>query len=148
MHHFQWLTSKHKRALVEALEKIKSGTPSCGHLVFFSFGIKAIYVCSKPNNLFVLFGFFEELMLLGFISLLLTVLQDHISDICIPKSIGDSWLPCSKEAKSKSESENKGRKLLGFSDPDFSYRRRLAVKGNDYCSKEVGSKGFCFHSDI
>lgn len=95
----KWLTSKHKRALVEALEKIKS-----------------------------------ELMLLGFISLLLTVLQDYISDICIPKSIGDSWLPCSKEAQSKSE--NKGRKLLYFSDPDFSYRRRLAVKGDDYCSKE------------
>lgn len=107
--------------------------------------MKAIYVCSKTNNLFVLFDFFEELMLLGFISLLLTVLQDYISDICIPKSIGDSWLPC-KEAQSKSE--NKGRKLLYFSDPDFSYRRRLAVKGDDNCSKEVKCKGFCFRTDI
>ncbi|VVA12264.1 PREDICTED: MLO [Prunus dulcis] len=95
----KWLTSKHKRALVEALEKIKS-----------------------------------ELMLLGFLSLLLTVLQGRISDICIPKSIGASWHPCSKEAESKSE--NKGRKLLDFSDPDFSYRRRLAVKGYDYCSEQ------------
>ncbi|CAL9007806.1 unnamed protein product [Prunus brigantina] len=73
-------------------------------------------------------------MLLGFMSLLLIVLEGPISDICIPKSIGDSWLPCSKEAQSKSA--NKRRKLLYFSDPDFSYRRRLAVKGDDYCSKE------------
>lgn len=36
----------------------------------------------------------EELMLLGFISLLLTVTQDPISNICVPKSIGNSWHPC------------------------------------------------------
>ncbi|CDO99726.1 unnamed protein product [Coffea canephora] len=35
-----------------------------------------------------------ELMLLGFISLLLTVVQDPISKICIPKSAGRSWHPC------------------------------------------------------
>ncbi|CAK7343000.1 unnamed protein product [Dovyalis caffra] len=46
-----WLTRRHKRALYEALEKVKS-----------------------------------ELMLLGFISLLLTVGQGPISDICVPKS--------------------------------------------------------------
>ncbi|KAL6131284.1 hypothetical protein ACLB2K_069660 [Fragaria x ananassa] len=47
----RWFKSRQKRALYEALEKIKS-----------------------------------ELMLLGFLSLLLTVLQDPISGICIPKS--------------------------------------------------------------
>ncbi|KAK6136292.1 hypothetical protein DH2020_029956 [Rehmannia glutinosa] len=36
-----------------------------------------------------------ELMLLGFISLLLTVSQDHIAEICIPRSVGHSWHPCS-----------------------------------------------------
>ncbi|PIN11990.1 hypothetical protein CDL12_15409 [Handroanthus impetiginosus] len=35
-----------------------------------------------------------ELMLLGFISLLLTVGQQKISEICIPKSVGHSWHPC------------------------------------------------------
>ncbi|KAM7504455.1 hypothetical protein LguiB_003359 [Lonicera macranthoides] len=42
-----------------------------------------------------------ELMLLGFISLLLTVTQDYVSKICVPKSIGNSWHPCddSKYAK-------------------------------------------------
>nr|GEU67391.1 MLO-like protein 12 [Tanacetum cinerariifolium] len=38
-----------------------------------------------------------ELMLLGFISLLLTVGQDPISDICIPSRIARTWHPCNKE---------------------------------------------------
>lgn len=33
-------------------------------------------------------------MLLGFISLLLTVGQKPIANICIPKSVGESFLPC------------------------------------------------------
>ncbi|KAL0341417.1 UNVERIFIED_CONTAM: MLO-like protein 1 [Sesamum radiatum] len=39
----------------------------------------------------------EELMLLGFISLLLTVFQGRISTICIAKHLTDDWLPCKKE---------------------------------------------------
>ncbi|KAL1553239.1 MLO-like protein 6 [Salvia divinorum] len=35
-----------------------------------------------------------ELMLLGFISLLLTVTQDYLSDICVPKNVAYSWHPC------------------------------------------------------
>ncbi|XP_057799040.1 MLO-like protein 6 [Salvia miltiorrhiza] len=35
-----------------------------------------------------------ELMLLGFISLLLTVLQEPLSNICVPKKVGHSWHPC------------------------------------------------------
>ncbi|CAN6565776.1 unnamed protein product [Malus baccata var. baccata] len=91
----KWLARKHKRALVEALEKIKS-----------------------------------ELMLLGFLSLLLTVLQGPISDICISKSIGATWHPCKYNKSSKSEKN--GRKLLEFFNP----RRRLAVKGYDYCTEK------------
>lgn len=54
-----WLHKKHKKALVEALEKIKA-----------------------------------ELMILGFISLLLTVAQGPISDICIPSKVARTWHPC------------------------------------------------------
>ncbi|XP_010260352.1 PREDICTED: MLO-like protein 12 isoform X2 [Nelumbo nucifera] len=36
----------------------------------------------------------SELMLLGFISLLLTICEEHISKICIPKNVGESFLPC------------------------------------------------------
>ncbi|XP_022849198.1 MLO-like protein 1 [Olea europaea var. sylvestris] len=38
----------------------------------------------------------EELMLLGFISLLLTVFQSSITKICIPKHLTNHWLPCKK----------------------------------------------------
>ncbi|XAR72098.1 hypothetical protein NMG60_11018616 [Bertholletia excelsa] len=40
-----------------------------------------------------------ELMLLGFISLLLTIAQEYISDLCIPKKVGYSWLPCGPDDK-------------------------------------------------
>ncbi|TYJ13146.1 hypothetical protein E1A91_A10G031900v1 [Gossypium mustelinum] len=36
----------------------------------------------------------SELMLLGFISLLLTVSKKRIANICIPKNVGETFLPC------------------------------------------------------
>ncbi|XP_059670303.1 MLO-like protein 12 [Cornus florida] len=36
----------------------------------------------------------SDLMLLGFISLLLTVFEKLIANICIPKSVGETFLPC------------------------------------------------------
>ncbi|OVA11098.1 Mlo-related protein [Macleaya cordata] len=39
----------------------------------------------------------SELMLFGFISLLLSVGQGPISKICIPKSVGDNFLPCKEQ---------------------------------------------------
>ncbi|XP_047973037.1 MLO-like protein 6 isoform X2 [Salvia hispanica] len=42
-----------------------------------------------------------ELMLLGFISLLLTMTQDKLSYICVPKSVANSWHPCRKTHKRK-----------------------------------------------
>ncbi|KAI3751469.1 hypothetical protein L2E82_22556 [Cichorium intybus] len=57
-----WLHNRHKKALSEALEKIKA-----------------------------------ELMILGFISLLLTVGQGPISDICIPSKVARTWHPCTTD---------------------------------------------------
>lgn len=37
-----------------------------------------------------------ELMLLGFMSLLLAVTQEHISKICVPSKVADKMLPCRK----------------------------------------------------
>ncbi|KAH7841421.1 hypothetical protein Vadar_029674 [Vaccinium darrowii] len=37
-------------------------------------------------------------MLLGFISLLLTVTQDKIAEMCIPKRVGNSWHPCDRDS--------------------------------------------------
>lgn len=47
----------------------------------------------------------EELMLLGFISLLMTVFQHLISHICVPESISSHMLPCQKQEGLASEQE-------------------------------------------
>ncbi|KAL8052152.1 hypothetical protein ABFX02_06G194400 [Erythranthe guttata] len=49
----------------------------------------------KPSMYEALEKIKAELMLLGFISLLLTVMQETIADICVPRSVAHSWHPCS-----------------------------------------------------
>ncbi|PKI74606.1 hypothetical protein CRG98_004933 [Punica granatum] len=73
-------------------------------------------------------------MLLGFISLLLTVLQTPISNICVPRKIAASWQPCSTPLKSITTTENYERRLLQFLDLTDIPRRSLATKGYDKCS--------------
>ena len=80
-------------------------------------------------------------MLMGFISLLLTILQGPISDICIPKSIAATWHPCDgKQEKAKAEKSSDSteyrRRLLQFLDSGESHRRFLASKYDD-CAKKV-----------
>ncbi|KZV30599.1 MLO-like protein 13 [Dorcoceras hygrometricum] len=50
----------------------------------------------------------EELMLLGFISLLLTVFQGLISTLCVPRNLAEVMLPCKLETRHS----NKGRRLF------------------------------------
>ncbi|OVA00651.1 Mlo-related protein [Macleaya cordata] len=80
-----------------------------------------------------------ELMLLGFISLLLTIGTKPISKICIPAKAGDIMLPCSKidNYKDKQKSDVGGggdedgdhkRKLLWLAQ-DLVWRRALAAAG-------------------
>ncbi|VVA93860.1 unnamed protein product [Arabis nemorensis] len=109
-----WFKTKNKKALYEALEKVKA-----------------------------------ELMLMGFLSLLLTIGQDYISQICISKSIAASMHPCSaselaritkkkptKDAVNEGEEEeNSGRKLLELVE-SFIPRRSLATKGYDKCAEK------------
>ncbi|XP_044504371.1 MLO-like protein 6 [Mangifera indica] len=104
-----WLKKKHKRALYESLEKIKS-----------------------------------ELMLLGFISLLLTVGQSLIANICISESVASTWHPCSKEqdeqmteeTEEETDSENR-RKLLSVIASGGTFRRSLATAAStDKCAEE------------
>ncbi|XP_058094415.1 MLO-like protein 1 isoform X2 [Magnolia sinica] len=52
----------------------------------------------------------DELMIMGFISLLLTVFQDPVSRICISKSLTVHMLPCKKEKQP--DLSNSGRHLL------------------------------------
>ncbi|KAH7519808.1 hypothetical protein FEM48_Zijuj08G0076400 [Ziziphus jujuba var. spinosa] len=73
----KWFTERHKKALFEALEKVKA-----------------------------------ELMILGFISLLLTFGQSYIARICIPIKVAKSMLPCAP--KESTTEEEQRRKLLWF----------------------------------
>ncbi|KAJ9172540.1 hypothetical protein P3X46_015767 [Hevea brasiliensis] len=73
-----WLTERHKRALFEALEKVKA-----------------------------------ELMVLGFISLLLTFGQTYIIKICIPQNVADTMLPCRADGENDQTEEHR-RRLLWF----------------------------------
>ncbi|KAF8108299.1 hypothetical protein N665_0111s0013 [Sinapis alba] len=82
-----------------------------------------------------------QLMLLGFISLLLVVLQSPVSKICIPERIAATWHPCSSQqevAKYGKDYIDDGREVL--EDYDFnefySSRRSLATKGYDKCAEK------------
>ncbi|KAL9302167.1 MLO-like protein 12 [Arabidopsis thaliana] len=111
-----WFKKKHKKALSEALEKVKAGK-----LIHYSI---------------------KKLMLLGFISLLLVVLQTPVSEICIPRNIAATWHPCSNHqeiAKYGKDYIDDGRKILeDFDSNDFySPRRNLATKGYDKCAEKA-----------
>ncbi|KAF2310249.1 hypothetical protein P3X46_035031 [Hevea brasiliensis] len=80
----EWFQERHKKALYEALDKVKG-----------------------------------ELMVLGFISLLLTFSQNYVSQICIKESYADTMLPCPKkgmkdEHESASGNEEHHRRLLWY----------------------------------
>ncbi|GMJ02794.1 MILDEW RESISTANCE LOCUS O 12 [Hibiscus trionum] len=106
----KWFQRRQKKAMMEALEKIKA-----------------------------------ELMLLGFISLLLTIGTYSIPAICIPEKIGYSMLPCKRKSDNYGGDGDKGgdkgddgdgkRKLLSY-DEDMVWRRVLAGSASkDSCSE-------------
>ena len=100
-------------------------------------------------------------MLLGFISLLLTIGQTPISNICISQNVASSMHPCSaaqeaekygKKDSGKKDSGKKGgdddekpshRLLLELAE-SFIPRRSLATKGYDKCAEKVTKR--IFHS--
>ncbi|KAM3000513.1 hypothetical protein FF2_036914 [Malus domestica] len=105
----KWFQKRNKKAMLEALEKIKA-----------------------------------ELMLLGFISLLLTVGTRFLPKICISTKYGDTMLPCqlneSKHSEGGKDEGNKGggdedrrRKLLSHAE-NMIWRRVLASSAGDSSS--------------
>ena len=85
-----------------------------------------------------------EVMILGFISLLLTFGQNHIAKICVPQDVVGTMLPCKKEGVTDKSSSTKGeeepgRRLLWF-DRRFLAADKSAVKCKDvsaYAAKLV-----------
>ncbi|KAE8654095.1 MLO protein-like protein 1 [Hibiscus syriacus] len=106
----KWFQKRQKKAMMEALEKIKA-----------------------------------ELMLLGFISLLLTIGTYSIPAICIPEKIGYSMLPCKRKSvyggdsdkdSKKGDGEDDRRRKLLSDGKDMVWRRVLAGSASkDSCSK-------------
>ncbi|XP_064994580.1 MLO-like protein 9 isoform X1 [Musa acuminata AAA Group] len=87
-----WFTARRKKALFEALEKVKA-----------------------------------ELMILGFISLLLTFGQNYIIKICIPEKAADTMLPCrlKQEEVETEEDEDHHRRLLLGAYREMSLKHRI-----------------------
>jgi mlo protein len=119
IHHVSnWLSRRNKKALYEALEKLKA-----------------------------------ELMLLGFISLLLTVGQRPISMICIPEKIAFTMLPCRKQSDTavvgrmkvvNDQGEKHARKRVlesMSSEQEVPWKRLLAEAGGgtEHCSSKHGT---------
>ncbi|KAK8968952.1 MLO-like protein 10 [Platanthera guangdongensis] len=93
-----WFSKKNKKAMYDALEKIKS-----------------------------------ELMVLGFISLLLTFGQNYIAKICISVAVADTMLPCHFDYVSE-VTQNKRMLLWNSTTISTSTRRSLAVTSANTCS--------------
>ncbi|KAJ4749589.1 MLO-like protein [Rhynchospora pubera] len=79
----------------------------------------------------------EVLTLLGYISLLLTVIQITLTKICVKKSIMHHWLPCKIETHASSTKHLAADFFTGVLGGD---RRLLAGGGgggSDHCTKKV-----------
>lgn len=94
---------------------------------------------------------FAELMLLGFISLTLTVTQYYIVDICLPSKVLQKWTPCSPTHPHSGTScaadtynevaGTKARRLLEYGVSGHPYERMLA--GEKAGEKKDACQGNC-----
>lgn len=84
-------------------------------------------------NVKFVFIFVAELMILGFLSLLLTFGQSYMVKLCMPSNATDLMLPCQSRATrdAKNDEEEHHRKLLYYE------RRYLSEDGAPYNCKEV-----------
>ncbi|KAF5189945.1 Mlo-like protein, partial [Thalictrum thalictroides] len=100
----RWLKRHHKKALIDALDKLRS-----------------------------------ELILVGFISILLTASQRSISNICIPTEVANRMLPCHRTPKSTSNPKGFETSKNGIVRKLFSIDRRLAGSESavyDHCASK------------
>ena len=96
---------------------------------------------------------FAELMILGFISLLLTFGQNYIIQICIPEEAADTMLPCSRKTDTETEEEADGRhrrRLLTNALTDPNVKRRILAAGSIVSCSAVSTpiKKFCDFNQI
>ncbi|KAF3321090.1 MLO-like protein 8 [Carex littledalei] len=72
----------------------------------------------------------NELMILGFISLLLVFFQNYIAEICIPESAGNTMLPCRRGAKVT-------KRFLWADTKDFGSNRRSLANDTPFNCTDV-----------
>uniref|UniRef100_A0A803MML4 MLO-like protein n=1 Tax=Chenopodium quinoa TaxID=63459 RepID=A0A803MML4_CHEQI len=114
------LKRKEQESLYEALQKIKGVLDEVRYRCYCG----SMSMCCAIQWLLVR----EELMLLGFISLLLTVFQGFVSDICIPKHLTNYMLPCKKE---NADHEGNSHSKYAYQ-PSWS-KRRLLAEASSHC---------------
>ncbi|XP_062085039.1 MLO-like protein 1 [Humulus lupulus] len=79
----------------------------------------------------------EELMLLGFISLLLTVFQNRIAKICISEDQAKQWLPCSNDKDDSSSKTTHHFQTLFATVPRLLAEASSSSSSSDeYCSEK------------
>ncbi|KAF5731323.1 hypothetical protein HS088_TW19G00932 [Tripterygium wilfordii] len=79
-----------------------------------------------------------ELMILGFISLLLTFGQTYFIRVCVSPKVANTMLPCAKKETSNASSEDEHRRRLLWLE-----RRSLAAAGSDFkCNDGPGYEKF------
>ena len=121
----QWLRKTDRKPLLEAVEKMKEG-------------ILHWFLSQSSQILLTYLFLFSELMLLGFISLLLTATSSIISNICIPSKFYDSvFAPCTKSEVNEEVESNASidRKLLTAFARTHSFRRMLNELNKNTCKE-------------
>lgn len=105
-------------------------------------------VIKKDTHVFV-YDFcccFAELMILGFISLFLTITQNGITKICVRESWTLHMLPCSPDEKEKKESKPSStshfQTFFSSNDVFTAARHLLADDGDDHPSTHE-KLGYC-----
>ncbi|KAJ8425392.1 hypothetical protein Cgig2_015675 [Carnegiea gigantea] len=103
----KYLKKVDKKPLYQALEKIKEGVDGA------------------------------ELMIMGFISLLLTVFQSRIGRICVSEDLANKWLPCEK--KKQDQNGNSVSHAITIPQQFHATRRHLLSGEGDptYCQKQL-----------
>lgn len=122
--YLQYLKKKNQNPLFQALQKVKEG----GYMISFSLCFWFLrWRCERFDG-----GVGAELMLLGFISLLLTVFQNLITKFCVPKHVVSHLLPC-KLPEEKHATQSLSHWALG---------RHLLSSAPSSCSNEVANSPY------
>lgn len=109
--------------MFEAVEKLKTGEV----LINLTLNQTGMVFCFS-DIVFVLAG--AVLIVLGFMSLILSATQGLISKICIPNKVANTMLPCRQTAQPKTTQTLQGRRLAKSDDTSGS---------SDYCASKVKS---------